>query len=41
MVRIFTVTGQYIYTSQCTYLNISLLVTPYEYVLHGIALGIY
>jgi hypothetical protein len=32
---------QYIYTRKCTYLNISLLEAPREYVLHGPLLGVY
>jgi hypothetical protein len=30
-----------VHDSQCTYLNIGLLVAPREYVLHGLVLGIY
>jgi hypothetical protein len=41
MARMFAVTGQNIYISQCTYLNIGLLVAPREYVLHGLVLGVY
>jgi hypothetical protein len=40
-VWIFAVTEQYIFTSQCTYLNIGSLEAPREYVLHGPLLATY
>jgi hypothetical protein len=38
---IFAVTEQYIYTSQCAYLNIGSLEAPREYVLNGPLLATY